>query len=243
MLRDVLVGQYAAADTLNRRNIKELVSDGPYPRLCDLGCDDGGWTVDLARSCGSGHIAGAEMVPERAHIAQSRGVNVTLSDLNDAFPFIDESFDLVHANQVIEHVKDVDHFIAETIRILTIGGVAVISTENGSSWHNIFAAVMGWQTFSLSSLSTRARSVGNPLALHRGDPPPRTFDKHRTIFNYRGLIEFLKAHGLAIVAARGAGYYPLPAGVGSFDLRHCHFITIKVRKVGSEASRHGQGQT
>ena len=149
----------------------------------------------------------------------------------------------VLSENIVEHVKDVDHFIAETIRILTIGGVAVISTENGSSWHNIFAAVMGWQTFSLSSLSTRARSVGNPLALHRGDPPPRTFDKHRTIFNYRGLIEFLKAHGLAIVAARGAGYYPLPAGVGSFDLRHCHFITIKVRKVGSEASRHGQGQT
>jgi SAM-dependent methyltransferase len=225
-----------AADALNRRNIKELVQDGPYPVLCDLGCDNGEWTIELARSSGSERAFGAEMVPESARLAESKGVRAIVSDLNEAFPFEDETFDLVHANQVIEHVKDVDHFVSEIIRVLKAGGVAVISTENGSSWHNIFAATMGWQIFSLTSVSARARSVGNPLALHRSDAPRGFPDTHRTIFNYRGLVEFFQAHGLTVVAARGAGYYPMPASFGRIDIRHCHFMTVKVRKAGAETS-------
>jgi SAM-dependent methyltransferase len=206
--------------------------------LCDLGCGGGEWTAELARTCGSEHVFGVEIVGERARLAHSNGVRATVADLNELFPFEDECFDLVHANQVIEHVKDVDHFIAEIIRVLRVGGIAVISTENGSSWHNIFAAIMGWQTFSLSSVSVRARTVGNPLALHRRAPPPQVLDTHRTIFNYRGLIEILVAHGLAVVEVRGAGYYPLPASIGGVDVRHCHFITVKARKVRTDASSY-----
>jgi 2-polyprenyl-3-methyl-5-hydroxy-6-metoxy-1,4-benzoquinol methylase len=89
-------------------------------------------------------------------------VQVVISDLTDTFPFDNESFDLVHANQVIEHVSDVDHFLAETNRVLRVGGVALISTENGISWHNVFAATMGWQIFSLTNVSAQTRKVGNP---------------------------------------------------------------------------------
>jgi 2-polyprenyl-3-methyl-5-hydroxy-6-metoxy-1,4-benzoquinol methylase len=191
--------------------------------------------MELAQYCQAKAIFGAEMVPEQAQLARSRGVSATISDLNEGFPFANGTFDLVHANQVIEHVMDVDHFITETIRILRAGGTAVISTENGSSWHNIFAAVMGWQTFSLSSISTQARSLGNPLALHRAAPPRQVPDKHRTIFNYQGLVEFFRVHGLAITAIRGAGYYPLPPEVGTLDPRHSHFITVKLRKAGNTA--------
>lgn len=240
MLRDVLLRQYAAADALNRRHIKELVRSQPSAALCDLGCDDGEWTMELARYCGSQQVFGVEIVPERARLAHSRGVRASISDLNEGFPFNDESFDLVHANQVIEHVKDVDHFITETMRVLRIGGVAVISTENGSSWHNIFAAIMGWQIFSLTSVSVRARSVGNPLALHRAAPPPRILDTHRTIFNYRGLIEILRVHGLSAVRLVGAGYYPLPASIGRIDVRHCHFMTVRAQKVGAETMSKGR---
>jgi 2-polyprenyl-3-methyl-5-hydroxy-6-metoxy-1,4-benzoquinol methylase len=186
--------------------------------------------MELARFCAAQQVFGAEMVPESGRLARSKGVHATISNLNDAFPFEEDSFDLVHGNQVIEHVKDVDHFVAETIRILKPGGVAIISTENGSSWHNIFAAIMGWQIFSLTSVSARARSIGNPLALHRVDAAPHVPDTHRTIFNYLGLVELFRAHGLEVLAVRGAGYYPLPASFGSVDVRHSHFITVKVKK-------------
>ena len=223
---------YESAEATNRENIRQLVRDRSYEALCDLGCDDGSWTVDVAMSSRSQHSFGIEVVGERARSAHKRGVKVAVADLARDFPFEDQTFDLVHSNQVIEHVPDVDHFLSETHRILRIGGSAVISTENGSSWHNIFAATMGWQIFSLTNVSELVSGIGNPLALHRGHRQPLRSWKHRTIFNFRGLIEILELHRLSVVRVLGAGYYPLPAGLGRMDPRHSHFITAKATKRG-----------
>jgi SAM-dependent methyltransferase len=229
-LRNAFLQLYAAADALNRRNILELIRDRQYQSLCDLGCDDGTWTMELARGAQSQHVVGLEIVTERARIAQRNGVQAVVGDLNSVFPFANESFDLVHANQVIEHLSNVDNYLSEIARVLRRGGAAVISTENGSSWHNIFAATMGWQIFSLTNVSDRRRGIGNPLALHRGSSVDHVSWTHKTIFNYRGLLEILAVHGLAPIRTVGAGYYPLPAKVGRLDVRHSHFITMKAIK-------------
>ncbi len=232
MLRAFLLDRYQSAEATNKQNIGELVGDRSYPSLCDLGCDDGSWTSELAKRSGSRRVFGLEIVTERAQKARARGLHVAVADLAAAFPYLDQSFDLVHANQVIEHVSDVDHFLAETARIVRVGGIVIISTENGSSWHNIVAATMGWQIFSLTNVSSLATGIGNPLALHRGDGQPLESWKHKTIFNYRGLIELINLHGLKVVSATGSGYYPFPAVVGRFDPRHAHFLTVKALRTG-----------
>jgi hypothetical protein len=81
--------------------------------------------------------------------------------------------------------------------------------------------------FSLTNVSSLASGIGNPLALHRGNGRPLESWKHKTIFNYRGLIELINLHGLKVVSATGSGYYPFPAVVGRFDPRHAHFLTVK----------------
>jgi SAM-dependent methyltransferase len=221
---------YAAAVELNKRNIVDLVKDGQFPVVCDLGCNDGEWTKELAGFAHADAVFGVEIVDERARMAQANGVNVAISNLASGLPFDDESFDLVHANQVIEHLTDIDQFLSETNRVLKRGGAAVISTENGSSWHNIFAAAMGWQIFSLTNVSGIAGAVGNPLALHRGKPALLPSWTHKTIFNYGGLLDILRAHRLNPVRVLGAGYYPLPARVGRMDARHAHLISVKAIK-------------
>ena len=234
MMRAVFEHLFTSAAELNRRNILELIGNDPQQNLCDLGCDDGKWTMELARSCHSSHVYGIEIVPERAAEAKARGVEVAVTDLDHRFPFPDGSMDIVHANQVIEHVPDIDHFVAEIRRVMRIGGTAIISTENGSSWHNVFAAIMGWQIFSATNVSKRAGGLGNPLAIHRGSPQELASWTHKTIFNFQGLFELAEVHGLKVQKVIGAGYYPFPAGVGRVDPRHAHFLAVKAVKLAAD---------
>ncbi len=232
MLKNVFADLYADASALNKRNILELMRDRQYPTLCDLGCDDGEWTKEVVLSARSNRVSGIEIVTERARIARSNGVQVVIADLAATFPFEDQSFDLVHANQVIEHVSNLDNFLSEICRVLRPGGAAIVSTENASSWHNIFASVMGWQIFSLTNVSSRVQGIGNPLALHRGSSLELSTWTHKTIFNYQGLLEMLEVHGLKAVRVLGAGYHPLPASIGRVDVRHAHFLTVRAVKAG-----------
>ena len=232
LLKPLFERMFNAADAANQANILRLCRAEAKPgrSLLDLGCHDGAWTMELARAAGADRVEGVEIVPEAAAAARARGITVHSFDLNRAVPLDDASFDVVHANQVIEHLNDVDLFVAEVYRLLKPGGVAIVSTENGSSWHNVFAAVMGWQIFSLTNVSSKAAGIGNPLAIQRGAPAFSPTWRHKTIMNYRGLHELFALHGFREVAVSGAGYYPLPPIAGRIDARHSVYITAVARK-------------
>ena len=233
MLKNFFTRMYETAADMNRRNIVDLVRKAGTGGsvLLDLGCDDGIWTMKLAAAIGAEEVHGVEIVEQQAQKAREIGVRVTSSDLNRPLDDLPSAyFDVIHANQVIEHVSSVDLFVSEVFRLLKPGGAAVISTENGSSWHNVFAAVMGWQIFSLTNLSSLKAGLGNPLAIQRGGTPYTGTWTHKTIFNYRGLIEMFETHGFRHVEIAGAGYFPLPSILGRFDRRHSAFITALARK-------------
>lgn len=234
MLNAFLTRMYAAASDLNRANLISLLRAGTHgaaERLIDIGCDDGAWTTQLAQATGAGEVHGVEVVSQAADEAERRGIRVWRLDANHPLDGVPgDAFDAVHSNQVIEHVSDVDTFVAEIYRILKPGGYAVVSTENGSSWHNVGAAVLGWQIFSSTNVSGRVAGLGNPLALQRGRAAFSPAWRHKTIFNYRGLLEMFAVHGFRDVTVRGAGYFPLPARLGTLDVRHSAFITIGARK-------------
>lgn len=225
LAKSVLSRMFMAAFNLNEKNILDAASMSAGGCFLDLGCDEGTWSMKIARRAGIQDVHGVEIVDERIAQAQAKGIKVTQADLNHNLPYDSNRFDLVHANQVIEHLHDVDTFVAEIFRVLKPGGRVIISTENGSSWHNIAAAIMGWQIFSLTNFSRLTGGVGNPIALHRGQAVAWGSWTHKIIFNYRGLCEFLQLHGFSDVKIKGAGYYPLPAFFGRLDPRHSHFIT------------------
>lgn len=235
MLKTFFTRVYENANQLNRRNIIELArrarSNNGRVVLLDLGCDDGLWTRKLADAVGADEMHGVEIVDEAARKAAANGVKVRQLDLSQPMTALPSgAFDLIHANQVIEHVPNVDLFVSEVFRLLKPGGYAVVSTENGSSWHNVFASVMGWQIFSLTNVSSLKAGLGNPFAIQRGGTPYTGTWTHKTIFNYRGLIEMFQAHGFRSVKIAGAGYFPLPAILGKIDARHSAFITAFAQK-------------
>lgn len=215
----------------NLANVRELVAAAPAGcTFLDLGCDDGELTVDLAHAAGAAAVHGLELVPERAQLARTRGVDARCGDLNAPLPYEDESFDVVCSHQVIEHLADTDMFVREIRRVLKPGGLAVTSTENLASWHNLAALLFGWQPFSLTNVSSVVRGLGNPLAVHRGELDGRDSWQHLRVFAYAGLRELFERHGFTTETIRGAGYYPLPAVAGRWDARHAAFLTVAARR-------------
>jgi len=104
--------------------------------------------------------------------------------------------------------------------------VAVISTENLSSWDNIAALVFGWTPFSVQF--DGFAKVGNPMSPHSNEKY-NGFPPHIRIFTYSGLKSAFEQVGLKVMDVKGSGYIPFNF-LSSIDPRHCRFLTVKVRK-------------
>jgi SAM-dependent methyltransferase len=227
-----LEGLWVDAEDAYRARILDVVAAARPTSLLDLGCHDGAWTRRLADAGGAqlARVSGVEVVPAAAEAARGRGVEVELADLNDPLPYEDASFDLAHANQVIEHISDLDRFVSEVRRVLVPGGRAVVCTENLASWHNVAALVAGFMPFSLTNVSERG-AVGNPLALGaRQDVAFEPSWAHTRVLTTVGLAHLFELHDLRVRERFGSGYHPLPPWaarrLAPWDVRHAAFIGL-----------------
>ena len=234
MLSRVMERLWADAESAYRAKILDSLAADPSTRLLDVGCDDGTWTEEVRARLRvpPDQVHGLEIVPERAELARSRGFDVQTGDLDATWPFDDRSMDLVHANQVIEHVRRLDHFVAEIKRVLVPGGLTVVCTENLASWHNVAALTFGYQPFSLVNISA-VRAIGNRFALHAGEQPGADSWQHVHVLTLTALRDVFLAHGLTIETFWGTGYHPLPgrlaAQLARLDPRHSHFVAVVAR--------------
>jgi uncharacterized membrane protein YkvA (DUF1232 family)/trans-aconitate methyltransferase len=233
---------WSEAEAAYRAKILDALEPRPDARLLDLGCDDGAWTDVIRRKLNvePDRVAGLELVAERSEVARSRGFDARVGDLDDEWPFESRSFDVVHANQVIEHVTHLDHFVEETQRVLRPDGCAIVCTENLASWHNVGALALGFQPFSLTNISDRG-PVGNPFALHAGERPRHGSWQHVHVMSLAALRDLFRAHGFRIDCAWATGYHPfagrLAARLAALDPRHAHFIGVVARSTAEESLR------
>lgn len=235
-LKNIFLKLFLGGSRLNEIHIIDYCKKyGQNGKWLDLGCDDGTWTKKIM---GTKKIQwyGIEIVRSRANLAKKKGINVSSTSLSKKLPYKDNYFDLVHSNQVIEHLYDLDIFISEIHRVLKPGGISIISTENPASWHNIFALLMGWQMFSTTNISVKKRSIGNPLAIFANEN--FTFKEkganlaweHNKLVTPRALRELLLVHGFKVIDSIGAGYHPLFPKLGEHDLHHSHFYAMAAKK-------------
>lgn len=227
----LLMYQRKRAYEYNLDGILSLLDVDKKARLCDLGCNDGEWTMKLAGKIGTSSVYGVDLTEKRLVVAKKLGVNVFKSDLNNKLPFNSNNFDVIHANQVIEHLNNTDLFLSEIYRVLKPGGYAIISTENLASWHNVFALILGYMPFSLTNVTMKTADLGNPLAPHNGESFYELDTwQHQRVFTTRGLAHLFRLHGFKIEKIAGSGYYPLGNIFAKYDKNHCAFITFKIRK-------------
>src|SRR5882724_11764719 len=111
-------------------------------RLLDVGCAGGELAALLATR--GWRVHGAEAEPALVEAARARGVEARAVDLDRApLPWPAGAFDAVVAAEVIEHVVDTDHLLAEAARVLRPGGALVVTTPNLASLENRVRLLLG----------------------------------------------------------------------------------------------------
>jgi SAM-dependent methyltransferase len=127
--------------TKSHRLIREVVGDLRKKRILDLGCSRG-MLLERFQGYEDSVLIGVELDRVMRAEAESRGIHVDEFQINVfdgdqmtarlAYP--SESFDVVLAAEIIEHIVDTQAFVAEIQRVLVPGGAAFFSTPNILWW-------------------------------------------------------------------------------------------------------------
>lgn len=104
---------------------------GYHAEILDMGCGAGLLANDIALS--GYKVTGIDLSTTSLKVAQARDVTHSVKyQMGDVYkvPFANESFDVVTAMDLLEHVSDPERVIAEAQRVLRPGGVFFFNTFN-----------------------------------------------------------------------------------------------------------------
>lgn len=196
--------QVAVRASLLRR---VLPADGPRLRLLDLGCGAGGNAAALAAALGVDRPVGLDWAAPALRRAAADGVVAVQGAIDGAdLPFRDCAFDVVVMSEVIEHLVDTDHAVAEARRVLRPGGWFLVTTPNLAAWFNRVLLLGGVQP-AFSEVST-TRVYGRPGTEVVG---------HLRLFTRRALVAFLAGAGFTDLTLAGAPYHDVPRPARPLD--------------------------
>jgi SAM-dependent methyltransferase len=151
-------------------------------RALDLGCGAGSFTAVMADAGATAvGVEVAETALRRA-LAGNPSLDFRLAPIDGPLPLADNSFDLVWASEVIEHVADTARWLSEVRRVLVPEGRFLLTTP---SHGRLPIAIGGLERFA------------EPL----GD--------HLHLYTRRSLADVLGQFGFAEIDIRGAGGLPM----------------------------------
>lgn len=148
-------------------------------RLLDLGCGDGRFARLVKTACPGVTIHGCDV--SGAALSRTEGLDRSyVVDLDaNPLPEADESFDVVTASEVLEHLSDPRHALAEAKRVLRPGGRLVVTVPNIAFWR------FRWQAL-------------------RGEVPSVTADeRHLHSYNAASLRRLLESEGFRVLRITG----------------------------------------
>ena len=218
-------------EVLRKRSLNEdytvfrsLLEYDPNAKLLDLGCNTGFHTQELAKSVGTNDVTGIE--EESFEVP----FKLVVGNIDDGLPFENESFDVVTASHVIEHVSNTDLFAKEVYRVLKPEGYAVIATPNMANGRTILELLFNKQPYIAQT---------SDFFLPRGYPneewkswwlETQAGGGHRRLFTMEGLVKLLVYYGFRVEYKIRQGYGPIPLGKILRGMYAANLV-VKVRKI------------
>jgi methionine biosynthesis protein MetW len=126
------------SEHVNLKAIARLVPEGS--RVLDLGCGDGALLDYLQknRAC-SGY--GVEIDDLNIQACVKRGVNVIQLNLDEGLSmFADQSFDVVLQIDTLQHLRNAEVMLRETVRV---GRTGILAFPNFAHWPNRLSILTG----------------------------------------------------------------------------------------------------
>jgi 2-polyprenyl-3-methyl-5-hydroxy-6-metoxy-1,4-benzoquinol methylase len=124
----------------------------PGASVLDVGSGPGTITVDLAERVSPAQAVGIDASPDIVAVASAyateRGVRNVRFEVGDAYRIdaADDTFDVVHAHQVLQHVSDPVAVLAEFRRVTKPGGVVAARDVDwgGTIWAPLLPGLGEW---------------------------------------------------------------------------------------------------
>jgi len=135
-----------------------LQQAGPCSIVLDVGAG-GGADLQIARErCPGAALKAVEAYAENQQRLREAGVEVHDTDIErQPLPFEDESVDVVIANQILEHCKELFWILHNVSRVLKRGGWLIVGVPNLASLHNRLLLAVGRQPTVINNSSAHVR--------------------------------------------------------------------------------------
>lgn len=178
-----------------RHLIKEFLGKSmPFQRVLDLGAGTGDDLMAARRINSNAELHAAETFQPNLKTLLDLNINVHKINIEcEKLPFPDESMDIIIANQILEHTKEIFWIFHESSRILPVGGTIILGVPNLAALHNRILLLLGRQPSPLKTASAHVRG-----------------------FTRQDITQFLNScfpGGYHIEGFGGSNFYPFPPAV------------------------------
>lgn len=176
---------------MGRDIIDDFLSKIKYRKVLDLGAGNGDDLLIAQK-----YNSGAELYaienydPCIRNLADKKINCLNLNLEKDSLPFKSGEIDVIIANQILEHTKELFWIFHEVSRTLKPGGFFIVGVPNLASFHNRIMLLAGRQPTCVLPYSAHVRG-----------------------FTKEGMKKFAAIGNLKLIKSEGSNFYPFPAPI------------------------------